>query len=94
MLFIREARHLPPLPTGSLQRYHLPRPVILDSHLRLPLDCKLLKNHRDGCGRRPWIIGTRPQSEAELVAWQARHTALEAAGAKIVEVPGQAGTRF
>ncbi|KAE9393156.1 hypothetical protein BT96DRAFT_999695 [Gymnopus androsaceus JB14] len=51
-------RHLParePNPTnGHHNPYNLPRPIILDSYLRLPLHCKLLKNYVEGRGRRPW----------------------------------------
>lgn len=88
------ARHLPPLPEDAAYRYHLPRPIILDSNLRLASDCKLLKNHREGRGRRPWVVGSRPESTAETQSWAERKLALEAAGARIVEVPGKDGKLF
>jgi riboflavin-specific deaminase-like protein len=40
-----------PPPTGWL-----PRPVILDRTLRIPIQCKLLLNHASGTGRQPLII--------------------------------------
>lgn len=38
---------------------------MLDSNLRLPIDCKLLKNYRAGAGRRPWILCLRSTFERE-----------------------------
>ncbi|KIM47443.1 hypothetical protein M413DRAFT_439109 [Hebeloma cylindrosporum] len=76
-LNVRHLPHPPPKP------YHLPRPIIIDSQLRLPPTCKLLHNYKNGTGRRPWIISsllTPPEH-------QQRRSALETAGAKIIEVP-------
>ncbi|KAF7303231.1 Methionine aminopeptidase 2 [Mycena kentingensis (nom. inval.)] len=76
-------RLLPP----SDQPRHLPRPIILDSSLRLPPTCKLLKNYAAGTGRRPWIIATRLSLNADpetANSWNARSDALIAAGAKIL----------
>ncbi|KAL6307679.1 dihydrofolate reductase-like domain-containing protein [Sparassis latifolia] len=84
-------RHLPPLPLHYPYRYYLPRPMILDSNLRLSPDCKLLKNYREGRGRRPWVIcsnsidpsgGDRDAFATRL----ARRQALEEAGARVLEV--------
>ncbi|CAL1694171.1 unnamed protein product [Somion occarium] len=75
-------RHLPAL-SGS--KYHLPRPIILDSSLRLPLDCKLIQNYKEGRGRRPWVIG----QVSENSDWVTRKQALEAAGARVIEVKGR-----
>ncbi|KAH9950862.1 dihydrofolate reductase-like domain-containing protein, partial [Amylocystis lapponica] len=85
-------RHLPPLPGDCPYSYHLPRPVILDTNLRLPSGCKLLKNYSKGGGRRPWIVCSYPNqasedSVVETAAWLERKKALEHAGAYIVEVP-------
>ena len=94
------ARHLPPLPATSISsstgpvRYHLPRPIVLDTHLRFPLDCKLLKNYEDKRGRRPWVLASPPRSEPELEAWQSRRSALEAKGARVIEVPASDGAYF
>lgn len=91
-------RHLPQ-PTST--PYNLPRPVIIDTHLRLPTSCKLLRNFQNGIGRRPWIIcatdesqlrstdnseGTRDQP-AYKIAQTERKKALEEAGARIIEIP-------
>lgn len=52
-----------------------PRPVVVDSRLRLPLECRLL------CGDAspPWIV-TRPNPDPERVK------ALEAAGATVIPI--------
>jgi len=56
-----------------------PQPVIVDSRLRFPPYASLLRN-----GRTPWIA-TGEQADAE------RQEALEAAGARILRVPGSNG---
>ncbi|KAI0334394.1 dihydrofolate reductase [Cubamyces sp. BRFM 1775] len=86
-------RHLPPLPAGHPHGYRLPRPIVLDTHLRLSPECKLLKNYQAGCGRRPWVI-CAPQSAsldvgvgvAGTEAFAQRAAALQQAGARIVEL--------
>jgi len=75
------ARHLPPR-TSTEDKYHLPRPVILDSHLRLSTNCKLLKNFQNHIGRRPWIICSSSATASEF----SNRKELENAGAKIIEV--------
>jgi len=52
-----------------------PQPVVLDSRLCFPQSCKLLNS-----GRQPWIAHTPHAS-------QERRTALETAGARLLEVP-------
>ncbi|KAJ3553419.1 hypothetical protein NM688_g3624 [Phlebia brevispora] len=84
-------RHLPPLPSMHPHRYHLPRPIILDSNLRFPINCKLLKNYHDGRGRRPWLISSRPAAPSEKAAWTSRKQVLESAGARVIEVSGDDG---
>ncbi|EPQ60287.1 dihydrofolate reductase [Gloeophyllum trabeum ATCC 11539] len=79
-------RHLPPLPAGTRLKYHLPRPVILDAHLRLRPDCKLLKNYQASNGRRPWVFCLPTGSQDE--GFIARAETLRNAGARIFEVPG------
>lgn len=78
-------RHLPPLPVDFPHRYHLPRPIILDTHLRLPVDCKLLNNYKSGAGRRPWVV-TSVSSVDDDESRKPRKSNLQAAGARIVEV--------
>jgi len=82
-------RHLPPRPADGTP-YHLPRPVILDTHLRLSPECKLLNNFRQGKGRRPWII-CRSSSPGDSTEWESRFKVLENAGARIIQVPPVAG---
>jgi 2,5-diamino-6-(ribosylamino)-4(3H)-pyrimidinone 5'-phosphate reductase len=77
------ARHLP-VRSPNAERYHLPRPVILDAYLRLHPDCKLLKNYNSGMGRRPWIICSSSASSLNRVT-------LENAGARVIEVTEQDG---
>jgi len=82
-------RHLPPLSDDGTRKYNLPRPIVLDTHLRLRLDCKLLANYKAGTGRRPWIIGAVPlsgQDGTDATAWMERRGALENAGARVIEV--------
>lgn len=57
---------------------HHPRPIVLDSTLRLPLTAKLLQNPQ-----KPWVITT-------MQADNGRQQALEAAGAKVWRVPANA----
>ncbi|KAH9929677.1 dihydrofolate reductase-like domain-containing protein [Fomitopsis serialis] len=66
-------------------RYHLPRPIILDTHLRLPIDCKLFNNYKAGVGRRPWVIASASSVDGDE-SRASRKSSLEAAGARIVEV--------
>jgi 2,5-diamino-6-(ribosylamino)-4(3H)-pyrimidinone 5'-phosphate reductase len=80
---ISAARHLPPAPSGS--SHHLPRPVIIDTNLRLPPTCKLLRNFQNGQGRRPWVVCASGDSEE----WRQRLEALENAGATILQVSKQ-----
>lgn len=85
-------RHLPP---PNAMSYHLPRPIIIDTWLRLSSTCKLLQNYQNGVGRRPWVIcGTipAPSPNSKLPADFAeirleRKEALETAGARIFEIP-------
>jgi hypothetical protein len=80
------ARHIPPPPPGT-QPHHLPRPVILDSVLRLSPNCKLLVNYKNGTGRRPWVICASNSASVDDPQWNIRLEALEKAGARIVQVP-------
>ncbi|KAG6842450.1 hypothetical protein C0991_007580 [Blastosporella zonata] len=75
------ARLLPPLSEG--QRYNLPRPVIVDSRLRLSPSCKLLSNYQAGRGRRPWIIC----AVVDDPDWRNRLETLQKAGAKVIQIP-------
>jgi len=81
-------RHLPPLPAGSSDRYHLPRPIILDAHLRLRPTCKLLNNYREGRGRRPWVFSSSNEGTPHR---EAQKLALEAAGARVIEIQNMDG---
>jgi hypothetical protein len=81
------ARHLPLRDAP----YPQPRPIILDTNMRTPLDCKLLQNYKNGTGMQPWIVcGKRKSfhgssSPTETLRAE-RRDALEAAGAKVIEV--------
>jgi 2,5-diamino-6-(ribosylamino)-4(3H)-pyrimidinone 5'-phosphate reductase len=83
VLSIRIARLLP----DQGQQLSVPRPIVLDSRLRLSPDCKLLSNYRAQKGRRPYVIAADPHiADAD---WKSRRTALEAAGARVLTVPTQ-----
>jgi hypothetical protein len=71
-------RHLAPRD----EPYSLPRPIIMDSDLRLAVTCKLLKNYQAGTGRRPWIICSNVLSADKAL----RQRVLEEAGAKVIAV--------
>ncbi|TRM70517.1 dihydrofolate reductase-like domain-containing protein [Schizophyllum amplum] len=94
------ARHLPIRASGICntthgQPYNLPRPIILDSRLRLSPACKLLRNYKDGTGRRPWLLcqdGSDSSSPLHQVEWLERRRALEEAGARVVVVAGKDGS--
>ncbi|KAI1793188.1 bacterial bifunctional deaminase-reductase [Ganoderma leucocontextum] len=82
-------RHLPSLPAGYAHSYRQPRPIVLDTHLRLSPDCKLIRNFQTGRGRRPWIVcGPRCPSRdlADTEVWAEREAILRAVGARIVRV--------
>ncbi|KAJ7246257.1 dihydrofolate reductase-like domain-containing protein [Mycena haematopus] len=74
-------RHLPP----GAAPHSAPRPIVLDSRLRLPLTCKLLRNyaHGSGVGRQPWVV-SRQYADPE---WETRREALEKAGARVLVLP-------
>ncbi|KJA28424.1 hypothetical protein HYPSUDRAFT_51236 [Hypholoma sublateritium FD-334 SS-4] len=65
--------------------HHLPRPVVVDARLRLPVTCKLLRNFQGKTGRRPWVLCAASLNSAFLE----RKSALEAAGARVIEIPLQ-----
>ncbi|KAJ3894307.1 dihydrofolate reductase-like domain-containing protein [Lentinula edodes] len=82
-------RHLPsqgpdPSVNGHNNSYNLPRPMILDTKLRLNPHCKLLKNYAAGEGRRPWLICAEPSQTSERTEWLTRRNTLEKAGARMV----------
>ncbi|KAF5323399.1 hypothetical protein D9611_005625 [Ephemerocybe angulata] len=59
-----------------------PQPIVLDTHLRFPIDAKLIKNYAAGTGKQPWIVTATNEDQL----WLDRKAALEAAGARIIEV--------
>ncbi|CDU24273.1 related to RIB7-HTP reductase [Sporisorium scitamineum] len=75
------ARLLSSPPTVS----QLPRPIVLDSRLRMPLDCKLIRNHAAGTGRRPLVLTSSTASSD-------RRAQLEEAGVEVVQLPDNAQT--
>lgn len=72
-------------PTSTTNVDDMPRPIILDSSLRTPLDCKLLANASAGVGRKPLIITS---SESCLGG---KADSLRIAGAQIEAVEPQEG---
>ena len=80
------ARHLPPREVP----YPQPRPIILDTNMQTPLDCKLLQNYKKGTGMQPWIVCGKRKSFHGLsspteTSRAERKSALEAAGAEVIE---------
>lgn len=72
------ARHLP----AQEEPYVLPRPIIMDTDLRLTTRCKLLQNFQQNRGRRPWVVCSDVYSPMK----SHRKQELETAGARIIEV--------
>ncbi|PVF98630.1 hypothetical protein CPB86DRAFT_774784 [Serendipita vermifera] len=70
-------RHLPPREGG----YPQPQPVILDTSLRLPLDCKLIRNAKIGMGRYPIVICGEFHNDTK---YQERIAVLTELGVKVV----------
>ena len=56
-----------------------PQPVILDSHLRFPLDARLLGN-----SRKPWIVSVKPPPPQ---ASEDRAKVLESTGVEVLKMP-------
>ncbi|KAG6335092.1 hypothetical protein ID866_4001 [Astraeus odoratus] len=74
------------IPEGS-RPANLPRPVILDTYLRLRTDCKLLNNFRQRSGPQPWIFC----SSINSLELKERQSALTAAGAVVFSVECEDG---
>ncbi|EAU92832.1 riboflavin-specific deaminase [Coprinopsis cinerea okayama7 len=66
-----------------------PRPIILDTNLRLGPNCKLLQNYASGRGVQPWLL--TPGSDDP--DWLKRKSLLEDAGARIVIYAPSGGPR-
>ena len=82
------AKYIARLLPLSSSRFNLPRPIVLDTNLRLPVDCKLINNFKSGKGRRPWVVGY----DTKEAGWNERKIALETAGVKVIEVKSDDGT--
>lgn len=63
----------------------LPRPVVLDSLLRMPVDCKLIRNYSAGTGRQPLVIASSAASSEKRLQ-------LQEAGAEVVQMQADAST--
>ena len=70
------ARHLPPREDG----YRLPLPIVLDTHLRMPVGCKLIHNATSGTGVFPLVFCARALED------DTRKRTLEELGVKVVPV--------
>ncbi|ESK92678.1 riboflavin-specific deaminase [Moniliophthora roreri MCA 2997] len=85
-------RHLPSRPSNPAKNghdnpYHLPRPIILDSTLRLSPNCRLLDNYKKGLGRRPWVFCSKLGDDEGNREWMERKQLLEEAGASVITTP-------
>ncbi|KAF8560125.1 bacterial bifunctional deaminase-reductase [Imleria badia] len=78
------------IPDAAKLQIRSPRPVVLDTYLRLRTDCKLLKFYRDGKGQQPWVFCSS-DPESTCPERNARKSALEAAGAVVHEIPCVSG---
>jgi len=61
-----------------------PWPVVIDTRLRTPLDCKLFTDER--CKKKPLLVCSRPGSETAMEEWSSRQVELVKCGAQILEV--------
>ncbi|KDQ15744.1 hypothetical protein BOTBODRAFT_108453 [Botryobasidium botryosum FD-172 SS1] len=76
-------RHLPPTTTPR----RCPRPIVLDSNLRLSTSCKLLRNYAQDTTLPQPIVICRPADHSRDAAYQERAEALKRHGAALVECP-------
>ncbi|KAF4606321.1 2,5-diamino-6-(ribosylamino)-4(3H)-pyrimidinone 5'-phosphate reductase [Pleurotus pulmonarius] len=92
----KSARHLPPrepdASNGHGNPYHLPRPIILDTNLRLKTDCKLVQNYKNGTGRRPWVICAAPSSRDDAV-FAGKMKLLTDVGVQVIQAPTGTGLK-
>ncbi|KDQ31211.1 hypothetical protein PLEOSDRAFT_1014657, partial [Pleurotus ostreatus PC15] len=70
--------------------YHLPRPIILDTNLRLKTDCKLVQNFKNGLGRRPWVICAAPSSSDDA-DFASKTKLLTDVGVRVIQIPTETG---
>lgn len=57
-----------------------PQPIVLDTSLRTPTDCKLIKNYNNRTGKQPWLICARSTMSLS------KRQELEAAGARVIPI--------
>ncbi|WAQ81163.1 hypothetical protein PtA15_1A502 [Puccinia triticina] len=57
-----------------------PQPIVLDTALRTPADCKLIKNYQNQTGKQPWLICARSAMSLQ------KRQELEAAGARVIPI--------
>lgn len=63
------ARHAP---AADIEAYGQPQPIVLDTRLDMPLDCKLITNYRTGVSdKQPWIVTSKAADASKLVGWNA-----------------------
>lgn len=76
-----------PSPAAGAPPHPRPQPIVLDTHLKTPLSCKLLVNYDKGkgTGRQPVIIAGHP-NEKQRIEWDSRKHALETEGAMVRSV--------
>ncbi|KAH8920769.1 dihydrofolate reductase [Atractiella rhizophila] len=76
----------PPLPSSSVPTLdQQPVPIVLDPKLRAGTGSRVLKNAKEGKGRRPiWIAALGPQDDREGGRWERRKKELVEAGAAVV----------
>lgn len=80
------ARLLNPLPGGKQVSLDLlPRPIVLDTHLKTPLTSKLIENAKEGKGKTPLIIAAKECDDGKAEE-------LRKAGAEVVEVEMKEGS--
>ncbi|KAI8341630.1 dihydrofolate reductase-like domain-containing protein [Choanephora cucurbitarum] len=59
-----------------------PQPIVLDPFLRLPLDCKLIKNYQHQMGKQPWLVVSEKGCQMHLE----KKEQLEKAGVKLLVI--------
>ncbi|KAI8971771.1 riboflavin biosynthesis protein RibD domain-containing protein [Mycotypha africana] len=44
------------LPSANVASINQPQPIVLDPFLRIPVDCKLITNYKNGIGKQLWLV--------------------------------------
>lgn len=64
--WVHVARHAP---AADIETFGQPQPIVLDTRLDMPLDCKLITNYRTGVSnKQPWVVTSKAADASKLVS--------------------------